>query len=239
MLDRESGIPLHVQLADLLRRRIRNHKLPVNTQLPSERDLCEQYCISRITVRKALSELLYEGLIYTTVGKGTYVADARLDQELRPLNSFTQDIERRGMTVSSRLLEALIIKADDHLAARLQVLQGTKLVKLHRLRLADDFPIAIQLTYLPHHLCPDILQYDLSIHSLFNVLRIKYGLQLARADTTIEATLACPEEVRLLQLSVPAAVLISNQTTYLGTGAVIELTRSVFRGDRYKLHTHR
>jgi len=237
MLDKNSGTPLHAQLADLLRTEIHNGELSPSTQLPSERELCGQHGVSRITVRKALGELQHEGLIYTTVGKGTYVADPHLDEELQPLSSFTQDIERRGMTASSKLLEAVVINADDTLAARLEIPKGAEVVRLHRLRLADDLPIAIQLTHLPHHLCPNLVEHDLSAGSLFSILRTAYGLRLVRADTTIGAALARPGEARLLQISMPAAVLISEQTTYLETGAVIELTRSIFRADRYKLHT--
>lgn len=235
MLDKTSGTPLHVQLADLLRKQIHGNQLPPNTRLPSERVLCERYGISRITVRQALGELLHEGLIYTSVGKGTYVTDSQLSEELRPLSSFTEGLRRRGMVASSRLLEATLVCADDFLAARLQVPRDAEVVKLHRLRLAGGLPIAIQLAYLPHHLCPGLLQHDLSACSLFDVLRTGYRLRLARADTEIEAALARPEEADLLQLPTPAAVLISVQTTYLDTDAVVELTRSVFRGDRYRL----
>jgi GntR family transcriptional regulator len=188
-------------------------------------------------VRQALDELMHEGLIYTCVGKGTYVAEAKLNEELQPLSSFTEDMRRRGISTSSRILESRIISADDFLATRLQVPRGAEVVKLHRLRLGNGFPIAIQRAYLPHHLCPDWVQYDRSSRSLFDVLRSEYYLVLSRADTGIEAALAQPEEIRLLQVSAPAAVLISEQTTYLDTGAVVEWVRSIFRGDRYRLHT--
>ncbi len=237
MLDKESAVPLHAQLRDLLREQILRQQLTAHAQLPSERDLCEQYAVSRITVRQALAELLREGLIYTSIGKGTYVAMPRLKEELQPLSSFTQDMARRGMVASSRVLEAAIVGADEILAARLQVPPGAEVVKLRRLRLTDSLPIALQLTWLPHHLCPRLLDYDLSSRSLFDILRTEYRLRLVRAETDIEAALAGPEESRLLQLPTPAAVLISEQTTFLDNDAVIECARSVFCGDRYQLHT--
>jgi GntR family transcriptional regulator len=238
MLTKESSTPLHIQLASLLREQILCKALLPNTRLPSERDLCTQYNISRITVRQALNTLAQEGLVHSSVGKGTFVAAPHLREELQPLSSFTQDLQRRGMLASSRVLDCAIIPADDDLAARLRIPRGAEVVRLHRLRLANNAPIATQLTHLPHHLCPDLLRFDFNTRSLYDVLRGEYNLRLATSDTTIEATLAQPEEAALLELRRPAAVLVSEQVTHLVDGAVIEITRSVFHAERYKLSTH-
>ena len=234
---KDSSIPLHVQLADWLRRQIQHKELPPHSRLPSERELCDRFGISRITVRKAIATLTQEGLVHSTPGKGTFVASPRLNEELKPLSSFTQDLQRRGMTASSRLLEAAIFPADDHWATRLGIPRGAEVVFLHRLRLADGQPIAVQRTHLPHHLCPDLLTYDFSTSSLYEVLRTGYGLNLAHSETVIEAALAQPDEAEHLGLRRPAAVLISEQTTYLDNGLVIEITRSVFHAGRYQLHS--
>jgi len=236
MLNRATETPLHVQLTDLLRRQIKAGQLPVHTKLPSERELCEQYDVSRITVRQALSQLAHEGLVRSIAGKGTYVAELKLQRELEPLLGFSEDIRRRGMSVSSRVLEAAIVHADSSLADRLHLLPDVEVVKLHRLRLVNSIPVAIQCAYLPHHLCPDLLQYDFSSRSLLDVLRTEYQAKLVRAESDIEAALAGPEEASLLQLPTPAAVLIAEQMTYLDNDAVIEFVRSVFAGDRYKFH---
>jgi GntR family transcriptional regulator len=188
-------------------------------------------------VRKAISTLAQEGLVYSTIGKGTYVAEPRYDEELQPLSSFTQDLERRGVVAASQVLGASVIPADEELAGALKITHGAEVVRLHRLRLANEQPIAIQIAHLPHRLCPDLLRFDFSSRSLFEVLRREYALHLARTHTEIEAALATAEEARLLQLHRPAAVLISFQTTYLDNGAVIELTRSIFNAERYKLRT--
>jgi GntR family transcriptional regulator len=172
-------------------------ELEPNDRLPSERELCQQYGISRITVRQALSELAQAGLVYSSVGKGTYVANAAFQEELQPLSSFTQDLERRGMRAASQVLEASIIPADDHWSEIFYIPRGAEIVRLHRLRLSGDLPIAIQLTHLPHHLCPHLLEYDFSSCSLYEVLRNVYKLHLARSETIIEATLASSHEADL------------------------------------------
>jgi GntR family transcriptional regulator len=200
--------------------------------------LCRQYGVSRITVRQALAELLREGLIYTTVGKGTFASGPRLEEEIQPLSSFTADMKRRGLAASSRLLEARILNADDEEAAHLQLPRGAEIAYFQRLRLADDVPIALQANWLPHHLCPNILQFDLSARSLYELLHDEYGLKLARGETHLRAALADPRECALLQVSPPSAVLISEQTTFLDNDAIIEHSVTTFAGQRYTLHTH-
>jgi GntR family transcriptional regulator len=236
MLNKASSIPLHVQLANLLREQVVRHQLRPNDRLPSERELCQQYGISRITVRQALSELAKAGLVYSSIGKGTYVAEAAFQEEFQPLSSFTHDLERRGMRAASQVLEASLLPADDHWSEIFFIPRGAEVVRLHRLRLTGDAPIAIQLTHLPHHLCPHLLEYDFSSCSLYEVLRNVYKLHLARSETVIEAALASSRQAELLRLPQPTAVLISQQTTLLDNGIVIEMTRSIFNSERYKLH---
>jgi GntR family transcriptional regulator len=238
MLNKESSVPLHVQLATVLREQVIRRELGPNGRLPSERELCQQYGISRITVRQALSELAQAGLVYSSVGKGTYVAEPAFQEELQPLSSFTQDLERRGMRAASQVLEACLVPADEHWSEVFYIPRGAELVRLHRLRLSGDLPIAIQLTYLPHHLCPHLLEYDFSSCSLYEVLRNAYKLQLTRSETIIEAALASSHEADLLGLPQPAAVLVSKQTTLLDNGIVVEMTRSTFNSERYMVRMH-
>jgi GntR family transcriptional regulator len=237
-ISRESVVPLHIQLADLIRNQVQRKELLPNNRLPSERELCDRYLISRITVRKALSTLAQEGLLHSAAGKGTFVTEPAFNEELRPLSSFSQDLQRRGLEAFSRVLEASILPADDHLSSELNIPRGAEVVRMLRLRLANLLPIAVQLTHLPHHLCPGLLNIDFSDRSLYDVLRQQYHLSLTHSDTVIMAALAQPQEAALLELKRPAAVLISEQTTYLESGAVIEITRSVFHADRYSLNTH-
>ncbi len=239
LLNRNLGVPLHVQLADRIRERITSGRWSPHSNLPSERELCEQYNISRITVRQALSRLDADGLIYTTPGKGRYVSETPLREQLLPLSSFTDDALRSGRTATNQVLELTVADADPKAIERLGMQErppgSREVVRLKRLRLLDDAPIAIHTSYLPHYLCPGLARYDYATGSLFDVLRNGYGLHLARADTTLQAALATPEERRLLKLSSPAAVLIVDQTTYLDDGSTVEFLHGVYRGDAYTL----
>ena len=237
MLRKDMGIPLHVQVADVLRQQIESGELAVDQQIPSERSLCELYGVSRITVRHALGILNQEGLIATVPGKGAYVNPRQIEERLHTLSGFTEDMRSRGFQVSSKILEAQVFKADDEAAMLLQLPKGSEVVLITRLRLTDDFPIALQRSYLPHERCPGILQYDLSVCSLFDVITSEYQLNLMKANMSIKAGLAGAEDGKLLQVESPAPVLVVDQTTFLEDGDIIESTVSTYRGDRFTLLT--
>lgn len=227
-------LPLYAQLKETLIAAIRAGDLAAGDKLPSQRELCERYRMSHMTVRRAISELLNEGVIYAIHGKGLYVAGRKQDAE-RGLVGFTEDMARRGMRAASQVLGAELTGASTVLAAGLGLAPGAALVRLRRLRLADGRPMAIQTSYLPHALCPGLLEHDLARQSLFALLRGHYGLRLAETVTVVEAALADDEQGRLLGLALPAPLLIAEQTTYLDSGHAIELARTAYRGDRYRL----
>ena len=152
-----------------------------------------------MTVRRAISELLHEGVIYAIPGKGLYVTEPKQDAE-PPLRGFTEDMSQRGMVASSQVLAAEIVGASTVLSSALGVPIGTALVYLRRLRLADGAPMAVQGSYLPQALCPGLLEHDLGRGSLFELLRNVYHLRLADGTTAVEAALADAEHARLLGL---------------------------------------
>lgn len=230
-------VPLHTQLRDALVEQITSGVLPPGSRVPSERELCRHYNVSRTTTRRTLSDLTHEGWVYTVVGKGTYVAQGRLEQELQPVTGFSDDLRQRGIDVSSQVLNARNIKAPDALASRLGLLSQAPIFQLERLRFASGTPLAIQLTSLPEHLCPGLLQFDFTIRSLYDVLRGEYGLRLLRGQTIIKADLSTPKEQQLLKTREQSAVLRTFQTTYLHDGQPIEYCQSTFHGDLYELTT--
>ncbi len=229
----------YLQLKEYLTAEIVRGDYKPHERLPSQRELGEEYGLSHMTVRRAINELIREGVIYARQGKGLYVAEPKQQAELGPLYGFTEDMMLRGMKASSRTLHASIITASTMLAHTLQVVMGAPLIHLHRLRLADGEPMALQTLYLPHALCPGLVERDLEKGSLYEILRHEYGLHLASAESAAGADLADDEEAALLMLTTPAALLVTEQLTYLDTGQPIEFARSVYRGDRYRLQTTR
>jgi GntR family transcriptional regulator len=233
-LDPQSPVPLYIQLKNVLLKLIHSENLKPHERLPSERELSQEYGISRMTIRQALQSLIRDGLLYTRIGKGTFVSEIRLEQG-RTLTGFSQEMIRRGLKPSSILLEASIVPASAEIATALDIDENSGVVRISRLRMANNQVIAIEIAYLPHALCPGLLDDDFSKSSLYDVLQNKYGIRLVSAEQTMEAALANNHELKMLQLKSPAAVLRMKRATSSEQGTIVEYTESVYRGDRYKL----
>lgn len=238
-LDHQSPIPLYLQLKDLLASQIEEGILQPRDALPSERQLCEQFDISRTTVREALRELNSLGLIHTVPGRGAFVTTPQSNVTIRvSLTGFTDDVRREGMVPSSRLLDAKLITSPTPAIVEAMGHQrdsDSEVVRLERLRLVNDVPLALHIIYLNHRLCPEILQHNLAEESVFQLLRAKYGLRLAHAEEQIYAALADEREMGLLNLADPAAVLRTERTTFLDTGEVVEFALATYCGEWYRL----
>jgi GntR family transcriptional regulator len=235
-LSKNASIPLYLQVKNTLEAEIRDGKYGTDARLPSERELCEKFGVSRMTARQALKELERDGLVFSRVGKGTFVSEPKIDQQLRNLTGFSQDISTRGARPSSIVLSAQIIPANTHLATVLKLMQGAEVVELSRLRLSNELPLCIEIAHIPHYLCPNLLKYDFAHESLYAVFQRDYGQRLARAEQTMEASLATPRELEILQMTAPASVLRIERLTYNQNDTLLEYVVSAYRGDRYKFH---
>ncbi len=231
-----SSEPFYIQIKNYLQLQIQTGAYPVGARLPSERELAEQFNVSRMTARQALLLLGREGLIYTRVGKGTYVSPPKFDQDLDALRSFTEEMREHGVEPSSRVLEAVLRPAEADVAAQLGIAPGAEIVVLSRVRLADGKPLAIETTHLAHQACPGILEgHDFSRESLYSVLRREYGWVLVWADQIIEARLPQPHERRLLGIDRQTPVLSIRRTTYSRHDLPVEFVYSIYRGDQYQM----
>ncbi len=232
----DSSTPLYIQIKDHLQGQIQQGVYGAGDRLPSERELAQQFNVSRMTARQALQALAQDGFTYSRVGKGTYVSPLKFDQELRALTSFSEEMLQRGVVPTSRVLKAALEPADPDVAGRLQVAPGAELVVLSRVRLANGEPLALETAHLDHRLCPGILdRHDFSRESLYEVLRREYGWRLVRADQLIEARLPLPHERQALKLGKQTPVLSIIRVTFSHHNRPIECVASVYRGDQYQL----
>lgn len=238
MAKHDSPVPLYVQIKEYLRLNIQNGVFGVSERIPSERQLAEQFSVNRLTVSKALNELTQEGLIYSRVGKGTYVSPPKIDQTLQSLTSFTEDMRSRGKKASSRVLYASVDPADNAVAKALSILPGAEVVVLHRVRMADALPVALERAHIIYALCPGILdRHDFSEESLYRVLREEYHLRLTHAHQTIEAVIAGEAEQNVLDAGPCTPILSMRRVTFAENEQPIEYVHASYRGDRYKFYT--
>ncbi|HJP75147.1 MAG TPA: GntR family transcriptional regulator [Pseudonocardiaceae bacterium] len=207
--------------------------MPPGSPIPTERSLAAEFDVSRTTVRQALAELTVEGRLLRVQGKGTFAAEPKVAQRLQ-LSSYTEDMRAQGREPSSRLIEISEDPADIDLARLLNIRAGAKVLRLHRLRLADNEPMAIETTHLPLSRFRGLRRYVSSGGSLYQVLRERFGVEMGHAEETIETALASPEEAELLGADVGLPMLLLSRHSFDSAGNPVEWVRSVYRGDRYK-----
>ena len=235
---RNSPLPRYFQLKEIMRERIRSGEWKPGELIPSERELSEKYGISRMTARQAITELVNEGLFYREQGKGTFVSQRKITQQLIHLTGFTEDIRARGQRPGTKVLSATMHPADEETAGKLRINPGTPIFRLQRLRLADDEPLAIELSQISFKGCEGLLEDDLEHNSLYRLLEAKYGIALMEADQELEAGLTGSEEALLLKISVASPVLFTRRITYSDRNQPIEYAKAVYCGNKYTFYTH-
>lgn len=202
------------------------------TLIPTERALAEQYGTSRTTVRQAIGELVAEGRLDRTQGRGTYVAPPKVTH-VRQLTSFSDDAASQGHTAAARIVDVSVLPADPSTARRLAVEPGTGVHRVERIRLVDGEPLAHEVAFLAGPL-PDLARTVAERGSLYAALREDYGIPIAEVEDTVETKLAGPAEVQLLDVEMGAPMLLVHRLGFTSDGRPVEWTESVFRGDRFR-----
>ena len=225
---------MYYQLKELIREKVAAGEWQPGDLIPSERELSEKYGISRMTVRQALTELTNERLLRREQGKGTFVAEPKIEQRLTRLTGFTEDMRKRGMRSGARVLRLELTAAPALPARALQVDPGSSTVLLlERLRLAGGEPMALETCYIHFDGAHKLLKENFEDQSLYVLLTEKYDIVPTRAEQQMEAALCNQREQELLGLEEAAPVLRNRRVTFDQRGRPFEYTESVYRGDRY------
>jgi GntR family transcriptional regulator len=233
-LDKDGFIPLYYQIQQALIEQIQTGKLLVGDCLPSEYELARSYQVSRMTARQALHNLKSRGYALSQKGRGTYVTRPKLEKNIMHLRGFTEDMKQRGMTPSSRLLAQTVLSAQGVLSEQLRVEEGSAILQLRRLRIADGTPMALEESNIPLKHYPGLERTDFTSESLYKVLRNKYGVRAAWADEVLEASLATSEESELLSIPKNAIMLSISRVIMTTEEIPIEVACSRYYGNRYR-----
>jgi GntR family transcriptional regulator len=235
-INRHSKMPFHEQLYEIIKGLIVRGEWKVGEMIPAELELIEYYGVSRIVVRQVLNRMVNEGLIYRQQGRGTFVAKSTLEQSLTRITSFTEDMRMRGLIPGTKVLFSGLIPAPDDVADKLKISAGEELVRLERLRLANDEPMSIEESYLVHRYCLGLLSDDFSKTPLREKLERQYGIRIVRALQTIRAVTTSTNHAKLLSISSRSPLLFIERVSYSQQNIPVEFLRIYYRGDRYSLH---
>lgn len=235
----EEKIPKYYVLKRELIHKIEEEELGPDSPIPSERELMEQYQVSRITVRRAIDELVTGGFLYKIQGKGTYVKGDDYSQNLFAITSCTDDVRRLGRNPSKKVTVSEIVPADAKRARLLHTTVGENLFRLERITMADGEPLNYTVTYLPQKLFPGIEKYDFNSQSLYELLQKEYGVKFAKSRRTIEAVRTEEEIAEYLDIDEQMPVILFGSTTYgevQGKEQPIESFTCYYRTDQYKFY---
>jgi GntR family transcriptional regulator len=229
-LERSNPLPLYYQLKEVLKQQIRAGHLAPHTAIPSEPELVAQYHVSRATVRQALTELVHEGLLYRQHGRGTFVCEPRVQQQaVNEFTSLSEELHRRGKRPGGVLLVSELVRGSQAVREHLRLTDEEQVVRLERLRKADETVIAFEIDYLPYPRAINIYQraQEVGEGSLYHLMMAE-GLQPYLAEQVFAAGVACSREAELLGLMENELGLRLMSTAFDETGAPIEYTEAFF-----------
>ena len=229
---KDTNTPLYLQIAKSIRRQIDDGEIASGEALPSERHLCEMTGASRVTIRKAVDQLIDEGLLRRKQGSGTFVSE-RIEMPATYLGGFTDDALARGEDPGSIWLMRNYANPTREEAEKLKISMSSTVARLGRVRLSGGEPLAIEHAIIAKSHLPPIEEIG---DSLYEALESR-GNRPKQGRQKVRASLASPTEAGLLSIQENSEVLRIERVTWLDDGTVVEFTRSAYRGDRYEFVT--
>jgi GntR family transcriptional regulator len=229
--------PLYLQIQETLAERILSGKLSPESKLPSERDYSAELGVSRMTVRRSITELVNEGLLERRHGSGTYVAKPRVDYNASELISYTNAMQTRGIAVSSQLIEFSETAASRRMSERLAVSLGDPLYRVAILRLGNRIPFVLERALFPCERLPGLEEYDLEKNSIYTLLTNAYQVELGGFSQAVEAVAAGEEIAKQLRIEVGSPLLLVARTIFRKCDGKPVLTSQDFlRSDFARIH---
>ena len=232
MLGTDSDIPLYYQLENIIRKKIEKGEYIKGDKIPAERKLSDKFELSRMTVRKALENLVNEGILEKRERQGTFVAQNGLNN-FPSLVGINESIAAKGMEASNQILKKELLSPKQEIADELNITTDEKVILIERLNLADGDPLGFEESYIPYAICPELLDREVSNESIYNIL-LENGHKPTKATDKTEAELAGDREVELLNLEKGAAVLKNIRTTFSKDRPIV-FSYNYYRGDQFTL----
>jgi GntR family transcriptional regulator len=228
---------LYSGVETVLANEIADGDLRVGDQLPTEDSLILRFGVSRITVRRAIQNLVSRGLVEIRRGKGTFVAAPKIIQELTELSGFVEDMHALGRKPTARVIGKEIVTADATVARQLALTRGEHVVRIRRVRMADGIPLSFDETYLPLEIGKKIITNNLKAEPIFSLLERKYDVPLIEAEYKLDAVPAETEVAATLRVKQRSPIFRIERTSYSTGGRPVDYERLYYRGDLVRFVT--
>ncbi|OFK24145.1 GntR family transcriptional regulator [Olsenella sp. HMSC062G07] len=223
---------LYAQIEHDLRQRIISGDLSIGEKIPTEIELCEKYSVSRITVRRAIQNLVDEGILYRLRGRGTFVSAPKREIRKGMKSHFGYHAFSENGPTPCRFLEKRLLAADEKLARKLDIGVGEEVQLVKRLMFEDNLPIGIDEVYIPVSVIPDFLDAIREDVHLYELLEDHYTIQVGVEEIKIDVTIAREDEAKLLSCISGAPLFLLDKTMCAKDGTLVHYSRSLLRGDR-------
>lgn len=226
---------LYIEISEKIRHAIRSGEYSENAPLPTEQALCDEYHVSRNTIRLAIQRLKDEDVVFSVRGNGTFIKPQVFTQPLTKFYSFTDTLKSSDILIKNEIVSYQVVPADASIAKKTGFSKGSPFHKLVRLRSAKEYPLMLETTYLPQ---ARFIKLDLDVlsnGSLYEFLRVKYGFKVDKAEENFSPVFPRPEEKALLQVPPNIPCILLERFSY-EDDLLIEYTKSIVRGDKYIFH---
>jgi GntR family transcriptional regulator len=232
-----ADVPLYGRVEEVLASEIARGDLQPEDRLPSEEELLKRFDVSRITVRRAIQNLIQRGMVEIRRGHGTYVLAPRISQDLTKLSGFVEDMDTHGRKATARVLSQQVVAAHASVARQLGISKGTRVMRIERVRLADSIPMSFDETYLPLEIGQKIVSNDLRSKPIFTLLEKKYGIPLIEAEYKLEAALASEHVAEALEIAAGEPIFRIERTSFTEGGRPIDYELLSYRSDLIRFVT--
>lgn len=227
-------VPAYIRIHDAIKKEIDGGVWEIGQRLPSERDLADDYEVSRMTLRQAITLLVEEGILERRVGSGTYVASHRVQEKMRGTTSFTEIVRSQSKTPSSQLISYQRKPANETEIQQLQLKATDTVVRMERVRFADNVPLVFEVASIPEKLIQSFNQEAITEH-FFQTLTDN-GYEIGKSEQTIYAKNASERVANYLKVPKNHAVLALTQVSYFTDGRPFEYVHSQYVGDRFEFY---
>lgn len=229
-----TSIPLYIQIAEKLISQIETGELAPGDRLLPERELSEKLGINRMTLRRALRVLEYQGLVVRKHGVGTFIGEPKIDRPMDVLFRFTRGMQKRGLTPGAKMISFEQTPVDAGIGRDLGIPPSSPVYKILRLRTINKEPVMLEGYTIPVQLFPGLGSYDLEKRSIYEVMETEFGVKIARARQSFEPVVATAFEAELLGVWVGAPLMLEKRVSFDKDNNPVEYGKDRYRGDRFR-----